>query len=87
MKRDNLKWLLQTGTMNDTHKTAKTEEDATSVILSIVMGKKTNVTVKMIVSKVGCFNSVYERRHIEDQRFTEQFTIASQNEQRFKTSR
>jgi len=47
--------------MNDTNKTAKTE-DVTSVIQNIVMVKKTNVTVKMIVSEVGCFNSVCETR-------------------------
>jgi hypothetical protein len=47
--------------MNDTNKTAKTEEeDVTSVILSIVMMKKTNVTVKMIVSEVGYFQCVKE---------------------------
>jgi len=59
--------------MNDTNKTAKTEEEEelTSVILSIVMVKKTNVTVKMIVSEVGCFISVCERRHKK--------TIDSQN--------
>jgi hypothetical protein len=52
--------------MNDTNRTAKTEEDdVTSVILSIVMVKKTNVTVKIIVSEVGYFNSVCERRHMK----------------------
>jgi uncharacterized protein YdaL len=50
--------------MNDSNKTAKTE-DVTSVILSTVMAKKTNVTVKMIVSEVGCFNSACERRHMK----------------------
>jgi hypothetical protein len=51
--------------MNDTNKTTKTEEDMTSVLLSIAMVKKTNVTVKMIVSEAGCFNSVCERRHMK----------------------
>jgi hypothetical protein len=51
--------------MNDTNKTAKTEGDVTSEILSTVMVKETNVTVKMIVSGVGCFNSVCERRHMK----------------------
>jgi hypothetical protein len=51
--------------MNDTNRTAKAEEeDVTSVILSIVMVKKTNMTVK-IVSAIGCFNSVCERRHMK----------------------
>jgi hypothetical protein len=50
--------------MNNTNETAKTE-DVTSVILIIVTAKKTYVTVKMIVSDDGCFNSVCERSHMK----------------------